>query len=60
MLSCVTFFPECKPNLVCPWTRQVVCGTDGKDYRNMCHLRRERCRSGDQVTLAYYGPCGNS
>uniref|UniRef100_A0A7M5X3C1 Agrin-like n=1 Tax=Clytia hemisphaerica TaxID=252671 RepID=A0A7M5X3C1_9CNID len=48
---------ECKPNLLCPWTKQVVCGTDGKDYRNMCYLLQERCRSGDTVTLAYHGPC---
>ena len=35
-----------------------VCGTDGKTYSNMCHLRSVSCKN-SSVSLKHKGACKN-
>jgi len=37
-----------------------VCGTDGRDYRNVCELRRAACHAMKDITVKYQGKCGES
>lgn len=43
----------------CPETSdvQVLCGEDGKTYRNTCELRAAVCRRHKSIRIAYYGEC---
>lgn len=34
-----------------------VCGADGLQYESSCHLRRESCRQGKAIGVAYRGRC---
>ncbi|XP_049877117.1 agrin-like [Pectinophora gossypiella] len=38
----------------------AVCGSDYKDYRSECALRRESCRTRQQLTIAYRGECASA
>ncbi|XP_057302432.1 agrin-like isoform X1 [Hydractinia symbiolongicarpus] len=49
---------QCNPNLICPFTPQEVCGSNGKTYLNSCNLVKARCQLGGNLHLAYNGPCG--
>lgn len=35
-----------------------MCGSDGVTYDNECALRREGCKDGRNVLIAYRGDCG--
>lgn len=35
-----------------------VCGSDGKDYPNMCEMKKEACNSLLDIRVKYYGKCG--
>lgn len=37
----------------------AVCGSDYKDYPSECALRRESCRTRQQLTIAYRGECAS-
>ncbi|XP_053361840.1 kazal-type serine peptidase inhibitor domain 2 [Clarias gariepinus] len=49
------------PKPVCVCTKQdILCGTDGKTYENICQLRALQRRLGEQkkkVMVAHHGPC---
>lgn len=48
------------PKPVCVCTKQeILCGTDGKTYENICQLRAVQRRLGEQkkVMVAHHGPC---
>lgn len=34
-----------------------VCGTDGKTYKDYCHLQRHSCRENSNITVGFYGVC---
>ncbi|KAJ8736298.1 hypothetical protein PYW08_006954 [Mythimna loreyi] len=38
----------------------AVCGSDYRDYPSECALRRESCRSRQQLTIAYRGECASA
>lgn len=37
---------------------RAVCGSDGKDYRNLCELRRSACQQNMKITVKFQGKCG--
>ena len=38
-------------------TREMVCGSDGIDYRSLCHLEKESCTKQNNLTKVYNGSC---
>ncbi|XP_060806535.1 agrin-like [Amyelois transitella] len=38
----------------------AVCGSDYRDYPSECALRRESCRTRQQLTIAYRGECASA
>nr|XP_032526977.1 agrin-like isoform X4 [Danaus plexippus plexippus] len=38
----------------------AVCGSDFKDYASECSLRRESCRTRQQLSIAYRGECASA
>ena len=48
--------PKC-PEL-CPAVYQPVCGSDGNTYPNECNLKVADCKSDENITVLYLGPCG--
>lgn len=56
-----------KAECVCPTTcatfgdnrgSRPICGSNNKDYANICELRRDACREMKEVTVKYAGKCG--
>ena len=37
--------------------REMVCGSDGIDYRSLCHLEKESCTKQNNLTKVYNGSC---
>lgn len=35
-----------------------VCGSDGRDYPNVCELERTACKESREITIKYQGHCG--
>ena len=35
-----------------------VCGSNGINYKNLCHLKREACSLKVDITVRYWGRCG--
>ncbi|XP_076373641.1 follistatin-like isoform X2 [Tachypleus tridentatus] len=55
--------PKCVCRPKCPKRKRrmgVVCGNDGKSYRNICRLLKVRCRKNSNLEVAYFGPCQDS
>ena len=38
---------------------KIVCGSDGKTYRNHCGLRKQACKTQKDIVLAQFGPCAS-
>lgn len=38
--------------------KQVVCGSDGKDYVNECELHQHACKNKKNIRVQYQGHCG--
>ena len=34
-----------------------VCATDGKTYKDVCHMLHHSCREGKKLSVAFYGVC---
>ncbi|XP_056008873.1 LOW QUALITY PROTEIN: agrin-like [Ostrea edulis] len=41
----------------CPVVDQLVCGTDGSTYRNLCHLKKISCEERRRVNQEHAGKC---
>lgn len=70
------FGAECQPSLdgrsaecLCPAQcatygessrSRPVCGTDGKDYPNVCEMRRTSCLEMRPINVRYKGNCGKN
>ena len=68
------FGAHCRPSpdarnadCVCPTTcatygdargSRPVCGSDGRDYANVCELRRHSCRQMRDIHVRFGGACG--
>ncbi|XP_056156000.1 agrin [Lampris incognitus] len=37
--------------------RQIVCGSNGHDYRNECELHQHACKNQKNIHVQYQGPC---
>jgi hypothetical protein len=36
---------------------QVVCGSDGLNYKNFCQLKKESCKMSRDIKIYYFGKC---
>jgi hypothetical protein len=36
---------------------QVVCGSNGQDYKNFCELKKHSCRQNRESKIFYFGKC---
>lgn len=51
-------YVECRcPQHTCPNGREIICGTDGKTYLNMCVMRKEVCRVQKRIEKKHEGRC---
>jgi len=50
--------PSC-PNS-CPDKTDVVCGTDGRSYKNLCQLEKKTCATKNTVSMKHFGKCEKS
>ncbi|CAB4028790.1 agrin-like isoform X1, partial [Paramuricea clavata] len=51
-------FPRCAcPQEECPMNYEPLCATDGRTYRNMCHMRHAACRKRKLLRVRNLGHC---
>ncbi|XP_029198702.2 uncharacterized protein LOC114963633 [Acropora millepora] len=48
---------HCKCIQTCTSEQAKVCGSDGRTYRNECHLKRTACVNKKNVDVLKHGPC---
>src|SRR6218665_2795859 len=41
----------------CPYSTDIVCGSDGRTYGSECELLKKACTSGKNVRVAHKGYC---
>ncbi|OWF50645.1 Follistatin [Mizuhopecten yessoensis] len=49
--------PVCRCAETCPDTLELVCGSDGATYSNICRLEMEACRTMRDIRLHHSGKC---
>ena len=37
---------------------ELVCGSDGKDYKDFCQLRKMSCEQNKEIKIVHVGNCG--
>ncbi|XP_061193075.1 follistatin-A-like isoform X1 [Saccostrea echinata] len=50
----------CRSRTCSPMSRYKVCGTDGVDYKNYCHLMQASCKMGIAIDTRHSGSCDRS
>ncbi|XP_076133453.1 agrin [Alosa pseudoharengus] len=60
--TCIQSSDGMSAKCMCPLScdrvaKQVVCGSDGQDYRNECELNKQACHSQKNVHVQRQGPC---
>ncbi|XP_074617347.1 uncharacterized protein LOC141876569 [Acropora palmata] len=48
---------HCKCIQACTSEQAEICGSDGRTYRNECHLKRTACVNKKNVDVLKHGPC---
>ncbi|XP_076472604.1 agrin-like [Babylonia areolata] len=48
---------ECVCPILCPTTRDAVCGSDGRSYINECEMRKSACAQRRDIVVAQMGDC---
>lgn len=61
--TCVQSSDGLSAKCMCPLgcegrAEQMVCGSDGKDYRNECELHQHACKNQKNIRVQYQGRCG--
>ncbi|XP_038061425.1 protein dispatched homolog 3-like [Patiria miniata] len=53
--------PVCHCKFSCPNMWDIVCGSDGQNYKNQCAMRKASCEKKQLIEMAYSspGPCFN-
>lgn len=51
---------KCPTEDDCPRDYDLVCGSDGKTYINLCRLQVEACTTGKPVRMIKKGVCGKA
>ena len=41
----------------CPQLNELVCGSNGKTYRNTCEMENDSCDNNETITVAHKGHC---
>lgn len=49
---------KCPDLKSCPLEYKRVCGTNGKTYKNACHMKVDECLQNDVIGIAKRGSCG--
>ncbi|KAG4071442.1 hypothetical protein HA402_011596 [Bradysia odoriphaga] len=65
MPHCVSCSMKCPPyektlKSIVPDPSRLVCGVDGKTYRNLCEIKRAACIVGRSIPVAYRGACNDT
>ncbi|GFY72951.1 hypothetical protein TNIN_437071 [Trichonephila inaurata madagascariensis] len=50
---------QCVCPVNCPDNYEPVCVTDGTTYPNECEMRREACIRSQDLSVLFYGECGD-
>ncbi|KAK3740793.1 hypothetical protein QZH41_010082, partial [Actinostola sp. cb2023] len=50
---------RCVCKFLCPQKQDLVCGSDGKTYNNVCIMKRTSCRRKRRITIASKALCKN-
>ncbi|GBN94045.1 hypothetical protein AVEN_109884-1 [Araneus ventricosus] len=50
---------QCVCPVNCPDNYEPVCVTDGSTYPNECEMRREACIRSQDLSVLFYGECGD-
>ncbi|KAK5965714.1 hypothetical protein GCK32_007571 [Trichostrongylus colubriformis] len=43
---------------LCPMESSPVCSSQGIDYPSLCHLKQHACHTQTNITVRYFGECG--
>ena len=48
---------ECQCTQTCDTTEATLCGTDGIDHVNLCHMKKTSCLEKKEINVKHQGKC---